>query len=125
MVYLRKCLMVEPSEIELWRTNHVDKNGNFVNDKAKETYMKKMIERFNQYMYKELISIINAENESNKEKIQSLTTKVERSNQFMRKFPEFGQSCVVLLICVTKVAKSAFDKALAEHEDIDDDVGSE
>ncbi|KAL6548863.1 hypothetical protein OROHE_008708 [Orobanche hederae] len=32
---------------------------------------------------------------------------------------------VVLLICVTKVAKSAFDKALAEHEDIDDAVGSE
>ncbi|KAL6528132.1 hypothetical protein OROHE_015082 [Orobanche hederae] len=32
---------------------------------------------------------------------------------------------LVLLICVTKVAKSAFDKALAEHEDIDDDVGSE
>ncbi|KAL6574217.1 hypothetical protein OROHE_001121 [Orobanche hederae] len=26
---------------------------------------------------------------------------------------------VVLLICVTKVAKSSFDKALAEHEDID------
>ncbi|KAL6565741.1 hypothetical protein OROHE_004796 [Orobanche hederae] len=35
--------MVEPSEIELWRTNHVDKNGKFVNDKAKETY-EKMIE---------------------------------------------------------------------------------
>ncbi|KAL6531532.1 hypothetical protein OROMI_027895 [Orobanche minor] len=34
-------------------------------------------------------------------------------------------SKVVLLICVTKVAKSAFDKALAEHEDIDDAVGSE
>ncbi|KAL6492941.1 Fe-S cluster-binding ribosome biosynthesis protein [Orobanche gracilis] len=32
---------------------------------------------------------------------------------------------VVLLICVTKGAKSAFDKALAEHEDIDDAVGSE
>ncbi|KAL6581902.1 hypothetical protein OROMI_005916 [Orobanche minor] len=32
---------------------------------------------------------------------------------------------VVLLIYVTKVAKSAFDKALAEHEDIDDVVGSE
>ncbi|KAL6525471.1 hypothetical protein OROHE_015778 [Orobanche hederae] len=32
---------------------------------------------------------------------------------------------MVLLICVTKVAKSAFDKALAEHEDIDDAVGSE
>ncbi|KAL6575148.1 hypothetical protein OROMI_012433 [Orobanche minor] len=32
---------------------------------------------------------------------------------------------VVLLICVTKVVKSAFDKALAEHEDIDDAVGSE
>ncbi|KAL6588047.1 hypothetical protein OROMI_001025 [Orobanche minor] len=32
---------------------------------------------------------------------------------------------LVLLICVTKVAKSAFDKALAEHEDIDDVVGSE
>ncbi|KAL6561319.1 hypothetical protein OROMI_016920 [Orobanche minor] len=27
--------------------------------------------------------------------------------------------------CVTKVAKSAFDKALAGHEDIDDAVGSE
>ncbi|KAL6538586.1 hypothetical protein OROGR_012574 [Orobanche gracilis] len=36
-----------------------------------------------------------------------------------------GPSSVVLLICLTKVAKSAFDKALAEHEDIDDDVGSE
>ncbi|KAL6586440.1 hypothetical protein OROMI_001428 [Orobanche minor] len=35
--------MVEPSEIELWRTNHVDKDGKFVNDKAKETY-EKMIE---------------------------------------------------------------------------------
>ncbi|KAL6548818.1 hypothetical protein OROHE_008663 [Orobanche hederae] len=34
-------------------------------------------------------------------------------------------SSVVLLICVTKVAKSAFDKALAEHEDIYDVVGSE
>ncbi|KAL6573982.1 hypothetical protein OROHE_001524 [Orobanche hederae] len=32
---------------------------------------------------------------------------------------------MVLLICVTKVEKSAFDKALAEHEDIDDVVGSE
>ncbi|KAL6536677.1 hypothetical protein OROMI_026258 [Orobanche minor] len=32
---------------------------------------------------------------------------------------------MVLLICVTKVAKSDFDKALAEHEDIDDVVGSE
>ncbi|KAL6557567.1 hypothetical protein OROMI_017917 [Orobanche minor] len=32
---------------------------------------------------------------------------------------------LVLLICVTKVAKSAFDKTLAEHEDIDDVVGSE
>ncbi|KAL6584230.1 hypothetical protein OROMI_003519 [Orobanche minor] len=32
---------------------------------------------------------------------------------------------VVLLICATKVAKSAFDKALVEHEDIDDAVGSE
>ncbi|KAL6510423.1 hypothetical protein OROHE_021040 [Orobanche hederae] len=32
---------------------------------------------------------------------------------------------MILLICVTKVAKSAFDKALTEHEDIDDDVGSE
>ncbi|KAL6582921.1 hypothetical protein OROMI_004999 [Orobanche minor] len=32
---------------------------------------------------------------------------------------------MVLLICVTKVAKSAFDKALAEHEDIDDVVCSE
>ncbi|KAL6572513.1 hypothetical protein OROMI_013471 [Orobanche minor] len=34
-------------------------------------------------------------------------------------------SFLVLLICVTKVAKSAFDKALAEHEDIYDAVGSE
>ncbi|KAL6583059.1 hypothetical protein OROMI_005137 [Orobanche minor] len=34
-------------------------------------------------------------------------------------------SSVVLLICVTKVAKSAFDKASAEHEDIYDAVGSE
>ncbi|KAL6504315.1 hypothetical protein OROGR_026238 [Orobanche gracilis] len=32
---------------------------------------------------------------------------------------------LVLLICLTKVAKSAFDKALVEHEDIDDAVGSE
>ncbi|KAL6540734.1 hypothetical protein OROMI_024617 [Orobanche minor] len=32
---------------------------------------------------------------------------------------------LVLLICVTKVVKSAFDKALAEHEDIDDAVGSQ
>ncbi|KAL6504950.1 hypothetical protein OROHE_023332 [Orobanche hederae] len=32
---------------------------------------------------------------------------------------------LVLLICVTKVTKSAFDKALAKHEDIDDAVGSE
>ncbi|KAL6551263.1 26s proteasome regulatory subunit 6B [Orobanche minor] len=32
---------------------------------------------------------------------------------------------LVLLICVTKVAKSAFDKSLAEHEDIDDVIGSE
>ncbi|KAL6532663.1 hypothetical protein OROHE_014085 [Orobanche hederae] len=32
---------------------------------------------------------------------------------------------LVLLICVTKVAKSAFDKALAEYKDIDDDVVSE
>ncbi|KAL6498065.1 hypothetical protein OROGR_028462 [Orobanche gracilis] len=32
---------------------------------------------------------------------------------------------LVLLICLTKVAKSAFNKALAEHEDIDDVVGSE
>ncbi|KAL6524665.1 hypothetical protein OROHE_015947 [Orobanche hederae] len=152
--------MVEPSEIELWRTNHVDKNGKFVNDKAKETYMKKMIELKNTTVldgettmteaeilevilghrsgYKKgmgsgvevprvtkrlraqeiessnekinnltteleqqkeenknnkgLISILNAENESNKEKIQSVTTQVERFNQFMRKFPEFGQS---------------------------------
>ncbi|KAL6586168.1 hypothetical protein OROMI_002812 [Orobanche minor] len=38
---------------------------------------------------------------------------------------KFSNSKVVLLICVTKVAKSAFDKALAEHEDIDDAVGSE
>ncbi|KAL6554712.1 hypothetical protein OROHE_007451 [Orobanche hederae] len=43
---------------------------------------------------KELISILNAENKSNKETIQSLTTQVERFNQFMRKFPEFGQSCI-------------------------------
>ncbi|KAL6552668.1 hypothetical protein OROHE_008032 [Orobanche hederae] len=32
---------------------------------------------------------------------------------------------LVLLICVTKVVKSASDKALAEHEDIDDAVGLE
>ncbi|KAL6580691.1 hypothetical protein OROMI_006614 [Orobanche minor] len=32
---------------------------------------------------------------------------------------------LVLLICVTKVVKSAFDKASAEHKDIDDVVGSE
>ncbi|KAL6547763.1 hypothetical protein OROHE_009468 [Orobanche hederae] len=32
---------------------------------------------------------------------------------------------VVLLICVTKVAKSAFHKELAEHEDIYNAVGSE
>ncbi|KAL6518232.1 hypothetical protein OROMI_033933 [Orobanche minor] len=32
---------------------------------------------------------------------------------------------MVLLICVTKVAKLAFDKALAKYEDIDDVVGSE
>ncbi|KAL6579181.1 hypothetical protein OROMI_009397 [Orobanche minor] len=32
---------------------------------------------------------------------------------------------LVLLICVAKVAKSAFDKPLVEHEDIDDDGGSE
>ncbi|KAL6564966.1 copper transport protein ctr1 [Orobanche minor] len=32
---------------------------------------------------------------------------------------------MVLLKCVTKDAKSAFDKALAEHEDIDGAVGSE
>ncbi|KAL6578953.1 copper transport protein ctr1 [Orobanche minor] len=31
---------------------------------------------------------------------------------------------MVLLKCVTKDAKSSFDKALAEHEDIDDAVGS-
>ncbi|KAL6547417.1 hypothetical protein OROMI_023138 [Orobanche minor] len=37
----------------------------------------------------------------------------------------FKKNKLVLLICVTKVAKSAFDKALAEHEDIDDAVGSE
>ncbi|KAL6536866.1 hypothetical protein OROHE_012450 [Orobanche hederae] len=37
----------------------------------------------------------------------------------------FDTKKVVLLICVTKVAKSAFDKALAEHEHIDDLVGSE
>ncbi|KAL6530420.1 hypothetical protein OROHE_014773 [Orobanche hederae] len=37
----------------------------------------------------------------------------------------FKKIKLVLLICVTKVAKSAFDKALAEHEDIDDAVGSE
>ncbi|KAL6509837.1 hypothetical protein OROGR_022325 [Orobanche gracilis] len=36
-----------------------------------------------------------------------------------------GLFCMVLLICVTKVVKSAFDKALAEYEDIDDVVGSE
>ncbi|KAL6557907.1 hypothetical protein OROMI_018257 [Orobanche minor] len=32
---------------------------------------------------------------------------------------------LVLLICVTRVVKSAFDKALAEHEDINDAVSSE
>ncbi|KAL6528128.1 hypothetical protein OROHE_015078 [Orobanche hederae] len=32
---------------------------------------------------------------------------------------------LILLICVTKVAKSASDQVLAEHEDIDDAVGSE
>ncbi|KAL6565448.1 hypothetical protein OROHE_004503 [Orobanche hederae] len=32
---------------------------------------------------------------------------------------------LILLICVAQVVKSAFDKALAEHVDIDDDVGSE
>ncbi|KAL6586809.1 hypothetical protein OROMI_001797 [Orobanche minor] len=32
---------------------------------------------------------------------------------------------MVYLICVTKVAKSAFDKALAEHDDIDNAVASE
>ncbi|KAL6578946.1 hypothetical protein OROMI_009162 [Orobanche minor] len=32
---------------------------------------------------------------------------------------------MVLLICVTKVAKSAFDKAFAEHDDIDNVVASE
>ncbi|KAL6584540.1 hypothetical protein OROMI_003829 [Orobanche minor] len=32
---------------------------------------------------------------------------------------------LVLLICVTKVAKSAFDKALAEHADLHDSLGSE
>jgi len=31
----------------------------------------------------------------------------------------FGLCAVVLMICVTKVAKSALDKALAENEDID------
>ncbi|KAL6586374.1 hypothetical protein OROMI_001362 [Orobanche minor] len=36
-----------------------------------------------------------------------------------------GVTEMVLLICVTKAAKSAFDKALAEHEDIDDVVISE
>ncbi|KAL6580836.1 hypothetical protein OROMI_006759 [Orobanche minor] len=151
--------MVESSEIELWRTNHVDKNGKFFNDKAKETY-EKMIELKNTTVLegettmteaeilevilghhsgykkgmgsgvevprvtkrlraqeikssneiinnlttelepqkeenknnKELISILNAENGSNKEKIQYVTTQVVRFNQFMRKFPEFGQS---------------------------------
>ncbi|KAL6560359.1 hypothetical protein OROGR_003918 [Orobanche gracilis] len=38
---------------------------------------------------------------------------------------ELNLIAVVLLICLTKVAKSAFDKALVEHEDIDDVVGSE
>ncbi|KAL6583837.1 hypothetical protein OROMI_003126 [Orobanche minor] len=33
---------VEPSEI-VWRTNHVDTNGQFVNDKAKETYVRETI----------------------------------------------------------------------------------
>ena len=32
----------------------------------------------------------------------------------------FGLCAVILMICVTKVAKSALDKALAENEDIDD-----
>ncbi|KAL6535100.1 hypothetical protein OROMI_026474 [Orobanche minor] len=40
------------------------------------------------------------------------------------KFKYFCPHDMVLLICVTKVAKSAFDKALTEHEDIDDVVGS-
>ncbi|KAL6584386.1 hypothetical protein OROMI_003675 [Orobanche minor] len=34
-------------------------------------------------------------------------------------------SFLVLLLCVTKVVKSAFDKALVGHEDIDDVVGPE
>ncbi|KAL6578866.1 hypothetical protein OROMI_009082 [Orobanche minor] len=38
---------------------------------------------------------------------------------------DMGSGQLVLLICVTKVANSAFDKALAEHEDIDDAVCSE
>ncbi|KAL6547463.1 hypothetical protein OROMI_023184 [Orobanche minor] len=38
---------------------------------------------------------------------------------------DVGSGQLVLLICVTKVANSAFDKALAKHEDIDDVVGSE
>ncbi|KAL6551339.1 hypothetical protein OROMI_021827 [Orobanche minor] len=40
-------------------------------------------------------------------------------------FKEAWLAPVVLLICVTKVAKSAFDKVLAEHEDIYDVVCSE
>lgn len=32
---------------------------------------------------------------------------------------QIGLCAVVLMICVTKVAKSALDKALAENEDID------
>ncbi|KAL6573110.1 hypothetical protein OROHE_002586 [Orobanche hederae] len=136
-----------PSEIELWRTNHVDKNEKMIELKNTtvlegETTMieaeiievilghrsgfkkgmgsgvevprvtKRLrtqeVESFNEKINnltteleqqkeenknnKELICIINAENESNKEKIQSPTTQVERFNQFMCKFPEFGQS---------------------------------
>lgn len=36
----------------------------------------------------------------------------------------FGDLCaVVLMLCVTKVAKSALEKALAENEDIDGVIG--
>lgn len=35
------------------------------------------------------------------------------------KLCSFGLCAVVLMICVTRVAKAALDKALAENEDID------
>jgi len=37
----------------------------------------------------------------------------------------FGLCAVILMICVTRVAKSALDKALAENEDIDDIISPE